>query len=235
MKRMTRLFDSFSGQYDKWATFSDFVALAAISISNSCDSIACDDRHAEYMRIIGRYDPRDREIFSRLFAALVETLDEAPTDALGLLFGALEVHNAKAGQFFTPYQLSRCMAEMLIGDGSSLKRYIEEKGYVSISEPACGAGGMVIAFAEAMRARGFEPQKYLKASCADIDVRAVHMTYIQLSLLGIMAVVEHKNTLSLEQFGSPWRTPAMMMGGLHRLWEPVAAVEGQLALFKEAI
>ena len=65
---------------------------------------------------------------------------------------------------------------------------------------------MVIAFAEAMKSLGFNPQKQLIVTCNDLDIKSVYMTYIQLSLLGIPAIVEHMNTLSLEKY-STWKTP----------------------------
>jgi hypothetical protein len=44
-------------------------------------------------------------------------------------------------------------------------------------------------------------------------IRAVHMAYIQLSLLHVPAVVVHGNTLSLEEWGY-WYTPAHILDGL---------------------
>jgi hypothetical protein len=46
----------------------------------------------------------------------------------------------------------------------------------------------------------------------DLDIKAVHMCYLQLSLLGIPAIVRHGNSLSLEMF-SDWITPMYVFGG----------------------
>lgn len=62
----------------------------------------------------------------------------------------------------------------------------------------CGAGGMVIAFAKVMLARGYNPQTQLRADCVDIDPVAARMCYIQLSLLGIPARVVIGNSLTLK-------------------------------------
>ena len=43
---------------------------------------------------------------------LVEALEETSTDILGELYMALEIANKDAGQFFTPYNVARLMAEM---------------------------------------------------------------------------------------------------------------------------
>lgn len=46
----------------------------------------------------------------------------------------------------------------------------------------------------------------------DIDLKCVHMTYLQLSLYGIPAVVIHGNTLTVEEW-SRWYTPVYMLDG----------------------
>lgn len=46
----------------------------------------------------------------------------------------------------------------------------------------------------------------------DIDLKCVHMAYLQLSLYGIPAVIIHGNTLTCEEW-SRWYTPSYIMGG----------------------
>ncbi|MGH5832872.1 N-6 DNA methylase, partial [Serratia marcescens] len=75
---------------------------------------------------------------------------------------------------------------------------LENEPYITLSEPTCGAGGMVIAFAKVMLARGYNPQTQLRADCVDIDPVAARMCYIQLSLLGIPARVVIGNSLTLK-------------------------------------
>lgn len=45
--------------------------------------------------------------------------------------------------------------------------------------------------------------------CSDIDLRCVHMAYLQLSLAGVPAIIKHQNTLTLETW-SVWKTPAFI-------------------------
>lgn len=52
----------------------------------------------------------------------------------------------------------------------------------------------------------------MHACCIDIDARCAHMTYLQLSLLHIPAIVLHANSLSGEVW-SRWYTPAHALGG----------------------
>lgn len=45
--------------------------------------------------------------------------------------------------------------------------------------------------------------------CGDIDIRCIHMTYLQLSLAGVPAIVKHQNALTRE-FWEAWYTPAYL-------------------------
>jgi hypothetical protein len=71
---------------------------------------------------------------------------------------------------------------------------------------------MVIALAREMLSQGVNYQQHLHVTAVDIDIRAVHMTYLPLSLLHVPAVVVHGNTLSVEEW-SRWYTPAHIIGG----------------------
>lgn len=233
MKALVKLFNSFSPEHSVYNVFSDFLDLAACSISCRVDLTTRDEREERYMSVIGKYKPRDQALFPEVFAAIADEL-ENPRDVLGELFSELELYSTAAGQFFTPYHLSVLMARALIND--SIEETIRKRGRVSVLEPACGAGGMVIALTQAMREKGYNPQRQMFASCGDIDLRAVQMTYIQLSLLGISAVIEHKNALTLKTFSPVWRTPAYMLGpvlflALAEQRAEAEAEEGQLRLF----
>lgn len=225
MKSLVKTFNSFAYQHDLWTLFSDWLDLAACSISCRVDFATRETREARYMETISRYKPEDQHLFAEIFGQVAIEL-EKPRDVLGDLFGELELHSKAKGQFFTPYHLSRMMADMLAEDQ---ERY-------RLCEPACGSGWMVIAFAEALRAKGKNPQRCLYAYCQDIDLRAVQMAYIQLSLLGISAVVDHMDTLRMERISAPWKAPAYMMGpALWMLLDEQNAPEktGQLSLFEE--
>ena len=70
----------------------------------------------------------------------------------------------------------------------------------------------------ALKEKGYNPQKQLLVIAQDLDIKAVHMSYIQLSLLGIPAVVYHMNTLSLEAY-SEWKTPFWIINNGDRRWK----------------
>ena len=196
-----------------WEVFRDWMECCAISISNTCDLEQQETREAVYMGHAGRYGKENMVCFAQALAKVIEAFEGPEDDVLGKIFMGLEFGEKQKGQFFTPYHVSRLMAGITLEDGE-LARIVAEKGFVTLSEPACGSGGMVVAYAAAMRAAGLNPQQQLHVTGVDVDLTAIHMAYVQISLLGIPAVLLHGNTLSLET-RSTWRTPFHMLYG----WE----------------
>ena len=83
-----------------------------------------------------------------------------------------------------------------------MKEVIEQKGMISISDPACGAGGMLLACVEECLALSFDPRQVLQLHAQDIDRDCMNMTYIQLAALELQAIVIHGNTLTHEVWES---------------------------------
>jgi hypothetical protein len=93
-----------------------------------------------------------------------------------------QLHNKWTGQFFTPYHLCEAMAKMTLGDKASMESLIADKGFLTLPEPCCGSGAMVIAAANVMKAKGVNYQQNLHVKAIDIDAKCVHMAYLQFSL-----------------------------------------------------
>jgi len=212
VRRICRLFEDFRYRHDVHSVFSDFCEMAAIAISNSVDLMPYGPRETRYMGLISGYEPPLQGLFPRILGELVLAFETGPGDVMGEVFHELGLHNRHAGQFFTPYPLCRLAAMMQVGDGSALRQMINEKGYVTLSEPACGAGAMIVAFAQAMREAGLNYQRHLHVTAVDIDRRAVHMAYLQLSLMHIPATLVVGDTLRLIEH-EHWHTPAHVLGG----------------------
>jgi type I restriction-modification system DNA methylase subunit len=210
LKAMEKLIRSLSTRRHTHQVFSDFVEMAVCAISNAVDPRFREEREKRYMDIVRKYDKEEVEVFPKLLGHLTMALEEGFDDVLGKLYGTLEIHSKQAGQFFTPYKVSRMMAKMTLADDQA-KRIIEDKGFIRASEPDCGAGGLVIALAEALTDDGINYQQHLHVTAVDIDLTAALMAYVQLSLLHIPAVVVHGDTLRMEEF-SHWYTPAHVMG-----------------------
>lgn len=197
--------------------FFDFIEMAAIAISNSVDKARFAEREATYMETVSRYTKEEVLTFKQCFHLLTKIMDQGFGDHLGQLYMNLDLGNDRLGQYFSPYDLSLLNARMIL-DESSVAQKIEEKGFVSLYEPTVGGGGMVIAAAQAVKDMGFNPQQQLHVTCQDLDITAVYMTYLQLSLFGIPAVVIHGDVLKLEE-RSHWYTPFHIINGWSRKLE----------------
>jgi len=107
---------------------------------------------------------------------------------------SLELGNHWIGQFFTPYNICKCMAEMNIGDGT--QEEISRKGYISVMDPACGAGATLIAAANTFKKYKINYQADVIFAAQDIDRIVGMMCYIQLSLLGCPGYVVIANSIT---------------------------------------
>lgn len=205
-----------------WEVWQDWLTMAATALSNAVDKRpdVWREREDNYMRAVKRYTKEEVSEICKLLPYVVDALEEKPHDFLGQTFMALELGNKWKGQFFTPDSVCRVMAELVHGD--EIARHVEQHGFVTFNEPACGGGATIIGMANAMRDRGLNYQTQLHVTAVDVDIQSVHMAYIQLSMLNIPAVIIHGNTLTLEEW-SHWYTPAHILGGWK--WKLLAARE----------
>ncbi|WP_207900507.1 class I SAM-dependent methyltransferase [Shinella sp. JR1-6] len=211
LKTISKLFESLRYRHDLYTVFSDWCACAAIAISNAIDVRQREAREARYLDIVRRYQKDELAIFPQILGEVTMALETAPQDILGATFHELELHNKARGQFFTPYELCLMMAKINIGGFDDLQKVINAHGYVTAHEPAVGAGATIIALAEAIKDLGINYQRKLHVVAVDVDPRAVHMAYIQFSLLHIPAQVIVGDTLRME-FREDWFTPAHILG-----------------------
>lgn len=195
---------------------SDIFECGAIAISNRFDVLQYQQREERYLRIIKKYEPAMQQlivdIFAKIFLLLTQQINPAIgfNDYLGELYMRSETSNSKAGQFFTPYCVSKACAEIAINE-NTVKEAIEQDRILTLSEPACGAGGMVIAAVDVLYYKyHFNYSRNLVVECSDIDSRCVHMTYLQLGLAGIPAVIFKRDTISMQTW-ERWETPAYIM------------------------
>ena len=197
-KEVLRKFRSLTysrGPFDVW---SDFVTVSACAISNVFDKGNFAERERLYLSTISKYKQSDQLVFSDLLALTTLALEDNPKqDFLGSMIMNLNLSNEHNGQFFTPYHISQLMADVTIGDVAS---EIKSKGYISIHDPCCGAGAMLIASAniakERLEKEGLNFQNHVFIVAQDIDQIVAKMCYIQLSLLGIAGFVKVGNSLT---------------------------------------
>ncbi|MFJ5338777.1 ArdC-like ssDNA-binding domain-containing protein [Pectobacterium sp. CHL-2024] len=209
-----RQFQEIAPYENRWTVFSDFIHMSAAALHNRCHFVQ--EIEDDYMRRIKRYKTADQRRFPVLFNTLVDGMEFSAADFLGSVFMELELGDRRRGQYFTPYSVAYMMAKMQLSDGLPALTS-GERDFITVSDPACGAGGLIVAMAQAMLEAGFNPQKQMVAVCVDIDPVAAMMAYVQLALCGIPAMVIVGNSLSME-FRQTWRTPFWMMFGWERKW-----------------
>lgn len=209
-KEFCCLIDRYAYRYSRWQIWNDFLYLSATALVNVFPIPEQEEREEQYLSVIGRYTEEEQEIFPEMLAIVMLALEENPEqDFLGSLYHRLELQQEQKGQFFTPYDISRFMAELQFA-GQDMEKELERKGYISVNDPACGAGAMLIAFANTIKRHGVNYQEKVLFVAQDIDRTAAMMCYIQLSLLGCPAVVIIGDTLAKPMFhpdNEVWYTP----------------------------
>lgn len=231
-------FDKLCDHRSDYTVFQDWVEVAAISLHQApCNQgiLPKDAKYekieARYMSFVPKYDREGLTVFSELWGIVQMALSETRSDFLGELYEELELTGSKEkqqrGEFFTPRHLSTLMATLSL-DQEFIERAIAEKGYLSIAEPACGFGGMVIEACQRIEALGFEPSQMVFVEATDINRTCFHATYLQLSLLGIPALVKHGNTL-LDEMWEVWPTPILQLSLRHREIDPMLRMVAMMA------
>ena len=200
------LFNSIARHKHRYSVFSDFVTMSAIALHNAVNMNEALEK--EYLEIVARYSKEDVNSFCELLGNFVILMEPEPADILGSLYMELEINNLNNGQFFTPHEISLLLAKLTYGD---MLDNLANKPFVTLSEPACGAGGMILAFTNEMLKKGINPAEKLCVQCIDIDRLAGLMCYLQLSLWHVPAEVIIGNTLTLE-FREVYYTPSYYLG-----------------------
>lgn len=187
--------------------FSDFLTLTTYSMANAF--YRSEEIEEKYLNVAKNYTKAQHDKFSEMFITVIDAL-ETMQDFLGSVFSTNDMGSSYKGQFFTPYHVSKMMAEISATD---LEDKIRNKNILTLSEPCSGSGGMVIAFAQTMREKGYNYQNKLFVEAIDIDDMCFKMTYIQLALLGIPARVIKGNTLLSMDFQEVLYTPMFFING----------------------
>lgn len=166
--------------------FADFCKMSACAL-------AVQTREEEYLEVARNYSRDELEQISQALAFLMEEMEKKPfTDILGPFYLECASHSSKQarGEFFTPPEISKMMARMLF-DVDAIKAAGKP---ITMNEPACGSGGMVLAAAEL-----FAPDfvDLLRVTAQDINPVAVNMAYINFTLWGIPARIILGDTIRM--------------------------------------
>lgn len=216
LKEFMKAFEALCRKHTAWRVWSDFCEMAAIEYQNAF--IKDPTREARYIEIGKAYAGDDYKAMCDLFAMMVSAHEDAvragtPVDFLGDAFMRLGLSSHWHGQFFTPMHMSVLMAKTTLGDGEAARAAIAQNGLLTVQEPSCGAGAMLIAFLFECKALGINFQQDVFCVAIDVDPTAARMAYIQLATLGAPAAVYVGNTLSME-IKHELLTPFYWMGAM---------------------
>ena len=191
-------------QYPVWADLWEMFALTIMnpltkqlySESEELQKV-WQEREDRYMQIIKKYKKDEVQTITEMFAALVEEFQIHPfQDFAGQIYMELGISNNNAGQFFTPYSVCGLMAQVT-QDHESIRQTVKDKGWYCMYDCACGGGATMIAGLEQAN-NEFHRLNWrnpVMVNANDIDIVCCSMCYVQLSLIGVAAIVTCSNAL----------------------------------------
>jgi len=173
----------------------------------SACALAAGAREGEDFEIIKPYSKEELNQFSKALALLITEMESHPfEDVLGIYYSEIssKASQQDRGEFYTPPHICELMARMTFDP----RKIIEEGKPVTINEPCCGSGGMVLALAKLFSPIALEGEEshidLLRFTCQDINPIGVDMCFIKTSLWGIPAVMIWGDTLAVT-VNKAWR------------------------------
>lgn len=210
-KEFAGLFYSMSVTRDRAEVWRDIVFLWAAAINNRVHyKQKVEDA---YLAIIQKYTKDEQERIAEMLAIVAADMVRDPEqDFLGGFYMAERLGNPRRGQYFTPYDVADMMGRITLGTaGAEMKR----KGYITVNDPACGSGVMLLAGANCLRRQKIGVESNVLFVGQDIETGIGLMAYVQLSLAGCPGYVVIGDSLSepltgnvLKAPDNAWVTPA---------------------------
>jgi hypothetical protein len=154
--RFIRVFKDTGRHLGRWEVFSDFLSLAASELDMA--RIRTPESMEHCRKICARYEATDIANMQEMFCLMVCALEAKFHDFLGAIFMELELGDNFRGQYFTPYSVQCLMARMLM---PGVRDTIRREGIATVSDPACGAAGMLIAYAECLLEADINPSMHM--------------------------------------------------------------------------
>lgn len=154
---------------------------------------------ADYGATRRKYADGDLDAFARALKLVVEELEETRKEFLGAILERIGAANKAGGQFLTPRAVGAAMA---LAEADECARGHVPGEVIRIGDMACGASVLLVEMAERLIACGV-PQREILVIAGDVDQRACDMSYVELSLLGYAAKVEHRDALAASDYSPP--------------------------------
>lgn len=206
-----KIADVTRGRISRREVFRDFIAYCAHRISVMTDPVHL-ERIKYLNELIERYTTPEREVFEQTLHHLIHTVMQniehcAYKDLLSIPFFECSAENRALKQDFTPPDIAELLSQLIYGETPELPN----EGYYTLNDPTCGSGSLLLASVDCLARKGINPSEQLVIQASDLDITCVQMTYIQLALYGVPAVVIRGDVLTLREYDR-WYTPAYLLG-----------------------
>ena len=200
------------GRISESQTFSDFLQYGALLLSIRTDPVHSEQRAKAFEQLKTNYKDDEWNALHKGMTNLCHRFEKntkisRSEDIFKDFFFLIGASSKTHKQDFTPSGVSRLISALSIPAHPSLP----EDGFFTLCDHACGSGSLLLEAVQRFSSSGHNPSAQLVIQAADIDSRCVYMTYLQLSLYGIPAVIVHGNTMSLKEYDR-WYTPAYLWG-----------------------
>jgi len=191
--------------YETWVAFVATLAAFISTASMNPSKWLVEKGESAMNSIIATYDE-----MNALHEATIDAFEENPgQDLLGDAYMRLGIGSRENGQFFTPYNLSKLMANMGITRDSA-EAGVKEHGYITVNDPAAGGGATLIAAANVLQSYGINYQRSALFVAQELSEMTALACYIQMSLLGMPGIVLIGDTLRMDYRFELW-TPMLAL------------------------
>ena len=132
-KQFIKAFESLTHHRERHDVFADFLEMAVCAIRKKTlpPGPAADALEAQYMAVVARNRPEDVRAMPELLGITALAVESGGCDFLGQIAGDIELINGHMGQFFTPYDLSRTIAELTL---DTVAEIIAEQGFITVGQ-----------------------------------------------------------------------------------------------------
>lgn len=187
--------------------FLEAVEYNALYVAITFDLYRREQRKKRMQQILSSYKGQEsikfKELREKIFLGLINLINNY-RDFLGEIYMEIEAGNKQAGQYFTPYSVSKLISRVTFATPP------EQNKVITLCEPACGSGGMVVATADTLNEIHFNYTDKLLVVANDVDRNCVYMAYLQISFAAVPAIVKRQDTITQEIY-DVFLTPAFTL------------------------